>query len=103
MVAKVETTPFDAADYLNSAEDVAAYLDVWLEDGTPQELRAALETVARSRGMSDLARATGISRAGLYKALGPDGNPSFDTVRAVLGSLGLRLAVVSAKEQAEAA
>ena len=102
-MAKVETVPFDAADFLNSADDVAAYLDAWLEDGTPQELRSALETVARSRGMSELARTTGLSRAGLYKALGPDGNPSFDTIRAVLGSLGLRLSVTSVSTQAEAA
>ena len=102
-MAKVETVPFDAADFLNTADDVAAYLDAWLEDGTPQELRSALETVARSRGMSELARATGMSRAGLYKALGPDGNPSFDTIRAVLGSLGLRLSVTSIATQVEAA
>ena len=99
-MGKVETVPFDAADYLNSVEDVAAYLDAWLEDGSPEELRSALEDVARSRGMSELARATGISRAGLYKALGPDGNPSFDTIRAVLGSLGLRLSVTAAAREA---
>lgn len=50
-MSKVETVPFDAADYLNSAEDVAAYLDVWLEDGSPEELRSAFEDVARSRAM----------------------------------------------------
>ncbi len=100
---KVETVPFDAADYLNSAEDVAAYLDAWLEDGSPEELRSALEDVARSRGMSELARATGVSRAGLYKALGPEGNPSFDTIRAVLGSLGLRLSITTIPTKAKAA
>lgn len=102
-MAKLETVPFDAAEFLNSADDVAAYLDTWLEDGSPQELRSALETIARSRGMSKLARATGISRAGLYKALGPEGNPSFDTIRAVLGTLGLRLTVMPVERQAEAA
>ena len=59
----LETTRFDAADYLDSAEDIAAYLDSWLEDGTPEELRAALDAVARSRGISAIARTTGISRA----------------------------------------
>ena len=69
-MAKIETTPFDAADYLGSAEDIAAYLDAYLEDGTLAELLSALNTVARSHGMTDLAQKTGITRAGLYKANG---------------------------------
>jgi probable addiction module antidote protein len=51
-MAKIKTTAFDSADYLNSAEDIAAYLDAYLEDATPEELRNALDTVARSRGIS---------------------------------------------------
>jgi len=65
MMAKIETTAFDSADYLNTAEDIAAYLDAYLEDGTPEEIRAALDTIARSHGISDLAKLTGMSRAGL--------------------------------------
>jgi probable addiction module antidote protein len=99
MMGKVETTAFDSADYLNSAEAIAAYLDAWLEDGTPEELRSALATVARSRGISDLARRSGVSRPGIYKALGQDGNPSFETIRSILSAMGLRLTV----EPAEAA
>ena len=98
-MAKTETTKFDSADYLNSAEAIAAYLDDWLEDGSPEELRHALATVARSKGMSDLARRSGLSRPGIYKALGEDGNPSFETIRSILGAMGLRLTV----EPAEAA
>lgn len=98
-MAKVETTPFDAADYLSTAEDVAAYLDAYLEDGTHDELRAALNNVARSRGMSDIAHKTGITRAGLYKALGEHGNPSFETVQSILHALGLRLAVEPIEER----
>lgn len=98
-MAKTETTKFDSADYLNSAEAIAAYLDAWLEDGSPEELRHALATVARSKGMSDLARRSGLSRPGIYKALGEDGNPSFETIRSILGAMGLRLTV----EPAEAA
>ena len=60
-MARIETTAFDSADYLGSAEAVAAYLDTWLEDGTPDELRRALATVARSHGVSDLARRSGVS------------------------------------------
>lgn len=99
MMAKIETTAFDSADYLNSAEAIAAYLDTWLEDGTPEELRGALATVARSKGISDLARRSGVSRPGIYKALGHDGNPSFETIRSILSAMGLRLTV----EPAEAA
>ena len=98
-MAKIETTKFYSADYLDSAEAIAAYLDAWLEDGTPEELRNALATVARSKGMSDLARRSGLSRPGIYKALGEDGNPSFETMRSILGAMGLRLTV----EPAEAA
>jgi hypothetical protein len=61
-MAKIETTKFDSTDYLNSAEAVAAYLDAYLGDFTPEELRNALATVARSHGISDLARRSGVSR-----------------------------------------
>jgi probable addiction module antidote protein len=91
--AKIETTKFDSADYLDSAEAIAAYLEAYLEDGTPEELRRALATVARSHGISDLARRSGVSRGGIYKALGDDGNPSFETIRSILGAMGLRLTV----------
>lgn len=100
MMAKIETTAFDSADYLNTAEAIAAYLDVYLEDGTPEELREAMATVARSHGVSDLARRSGVSRPGIYKALGQDGNPSFETVRALLAAMGLRLTVEPAEPAA---
>ena len=92
-MGKIETTRFDSADYLNSAEAIAAYLEAYLEDGTPEEWRHALDTVARSHGMSDLAKRSGISRQGIYKALGEDGNPSFETIRSILSAMGLRLTV----------
>lgn len=92
-MGKIETTAFDSADYLDSAEDIAAYLDAYLEEATPEELRGAFDTVARSRGISELSRRSGISRPGIYKALGRDGNPSFETIRSILGAMGLRLAV----------
>lgn len=104
-MAKVETTKFDSADYLNSAEAIAAYLDAYLdaylEDAIPEELRNALATVARSHGISDLARRSGISRPGIYKALDENGNPSFETVRAILSAMGLRLTVEPADSQAK--
>ena len=99
-MARIKTTDFDSADYLDSAEAIAAYLDTYLEDGTPEELRAALATVARSKGVSDLARRSGVSRPGIYKALGEDGNPSFETMRSILTAMGLRLTVEPAEQAA---
>ena len=95
--AKTKTVPYDVAEQLRTPEEMAAYLDAWLEDGTPEELRNALATVARSHGISDLARRSGVSRPGIYKALGEDGNPSFETIRSILGAMGLRLTVEPAE------
>lgn len=91
----VETKPWDAADVLSTPEDIAAYLDTYLEDGTPEELLRALNTIARSRGMSGLARQTGISREALYRAFSENGNPTLDTLVRVMKALGVRLAVAA--------
>ena len=84
---------FDSADYLNTFEDVAAYLEAVLEDADddPAVIAAALGAVARSRNLSQIARDAGMSREGLYKALSADGNPSLATVMKVAHALGLRL------------
>lgn len=91
----IETKPWDAAEVLNTPADIAAYLDAWLEDGTPEELLRALSTVARARGMTELARQSGISREALYRALSESGNPTLDTLVRVLKALGVRLAVAA--------
>jgi probable addiction module antidote protein len=65
----LETTRWDAADTLQTKEDIAAYLDAVLEDGDPELLKAALGDIARAKGMTDIARAAGLGRTGLYKAL----------------------------------
>lgn len=90
-----ETRPWDAADALRSKEDIAAYLDAVLEDGDPELLKAALGDVARSKGMTEIADATGLGRTNLYKALSPEGNPEFATVAKVLKALGLRLRIAA--------
>jgi probable addiction module antidote protein len=100
MMPAIETSNFDSADYLNNAENIAAYLDAYLEESTAEEFRKALGTVARSHGMSDLARRTGVTRAGIYKALGPTGNPSFETIRELLSAMGLRLTVEAVDAEA---
>lgn len=91
----IETRPWDAAETLNTPADIAAYLDAYLEDGTPEELLRAVKTIARSRGMTELARQTGISREALYRAFSEQGNPTLDTLLRVLKALGVRLAVAA--------
>lgn len=86
-------TLFDAAEYLKSPEEMAAYLDACLEDdpGDGSLIRAALNDIARARGMTQVARDAGIGRESLYKALGEQGNPEFATVMKVIQALGFKL------------
>jgi probable addiction module antidote protein len=84
---------WDASEYLDTNEDIAAYLNAALEDGDPALITAALGDVARAKGMTQLSKETGITRDGLYKALSPTGNPSFDTVCKVIKAFGLKLDV----------
>ncbi|MDE1007601.1 MAG: putative addiction module antidote protein [Paraburkholderia fungorum] len=87
----VKFSRYDTADYLKSEEEIAAYLDAVMEDGDPALIAAALGDVARARNISKLARDTGMSREGIYRALSGEGNPSFATVLKIAGALGLRL------------
>jgi probable addiction module antidote protein len=89
----LRTTAFDAADYLDSAEAVAAYIDAALETGDAAFIAAALGDVARAKGMTKLAREANVTRDSLYKALKQDGNPTLSTFMGVLSSLGLELHV----------
>ncbi|MBC5766065.1 addiction module antidote protein [Ramlibacter albus] len=86
---------YNAAEYLKTPEDVAAYLELCFEEaqGDPAVIAAALGTAARASGMSQVAREAGLTREGLYKALSADGNPSLSTIVKVLAALGLRMAV----------
>jgi probable addiction module antidote protein len=90
-MAKTRTRKWDAAEHLKTDEDMAAYLEAALEEDDPSLVAAALGDIARAKGMSELARQTGLGRESLYKALSPDGNPEFSTVLKVLKALGLRL------------
>lgn len=83
-------TRWDAADHLQTDEDIALYLDACAEEGDPQLILAALGDVARARNMMQLAKDAGMSRAGLYKALNGKGNPSFATVMKVTRAMGLK-------------
>lgn len=90
-MAKTRTRKWDAAEHLKSDADMAAYLEAALEDGDPALVAAALGDIARAKGMSGIARQTGLGRESLYKALSRDGNPEISTVLKVVKALGLRL------------
>jgi probable addiction module antidote protein len=89
-------TPFDAADYLDNEETIAAYLTAALEDENPDMFLVAVKDVARARGMTQLAKDTGLGRESLYKALAPGAKPRYDTLLKVLRALGVSLHVKSA-------
>jgi probable addiction module antidote protein len=93
----VETSTWDAAEHLETEEDMAAYLDAALEDGDPALVVAALGDIARAKGMSQIAREAGLGRASLYKALSGSGNPEFATILKVVRALGLELHVEAAR------
>lgn len=95
-MAKLKTRPFDMANYLSDEADVAEYMRQVMEDGVPALLGAALGDVARARGMSKLAKDTGLSRESLYKSLSGERAPSTDTLFKVTKALGLKLTIVAA-------
>ncbi len=84
---------FDPADYLDNETTIAAYLTACLEDADDALFVAALGDVARARGMTQLAADTGLGRESLYKALSPGTHPRHDTIRRVIGALGLRITI----------
>ncbi|EIF5112625.1 addiction module antidote protein [Escherichia coli] len=91
-MTELKLKKWDSAEYLKSEEDIAAYLDACLEEAGDDAafIAAALGDIARARGMTRLAKETGIGRESLYKALSGDGNPSFGTILKVTKALGLR-------------
>ena len=88
---KTEIAPFDAADYLNDEETIAEYLTAALEDPNPEMFLVAVKDVARARGMTQLAKDTGLGRESLYKALAPGAHPRYETIMKVVRALGVKL------------
>ena len=93
MGSKIALRQWDVLDHLKTEEDIELYFDACVEKdpGDGSLIRAALGDIARARGMSQLARDTGLAREGLYKALSAEGNPEFATVMKVIKALGLKL------------
>ena len=100
---ETKTAPYDVAEFLETPEEMAAYLEACIEEanGDAAFIAKALGDIARVKGMTQIARETGLSRESLYKALSGERSPSFDTVLKVISALGLKLSA-SAKEMAEA-
>lgn len=89
----MEMRPFDPANYLQTEEDILYYLEAAMEGNDPKHIASALGDVARSKGMSEIARKSGLGRQALYNALSDNGNPTLETLMAVLDALGLQLSV----------
>lgn len=96
MAKKLKTRTWDAAEHLETEEDMAAYLEAALAEGDPALIGAALGDIARAKGMTQIARDTGLGRESLYKALSPDGNPEFSTILKVVNALGFKLHATTA-------
>ena len=87
----VKTTRWDVASHLDTPERIVLYLEAVFEEGDPQLIAAAIGDVARARGMTQLAKDTGLTREALYRSLSEQGNPELSTVLKVLGALGIKL------------
>jgi probable addiction module antidote protein len=84
---------FDVVDYLKTDADIAEYLTVVLEDGDPALFVAAIGDIARAKGMTDIAKKSGVTRESLYRALKIEARPRFETVTRVIHALGMKLSV----------
>ena len=101
---RTKTAPYDVAEFLETPEEMAAYLEACIQEseGDSAFIAKALGDIARAKGMTQIARETGLSRESLYKALSGDRSPSFDTILKVISALGLKLSA-NVKEVAKVA
>ena len=94
-MAKLKTTPFDPAEYLKTDAACAEFLQAAFEEGDPADIARAFGIVARARGMTKLAKETGLTREALYRTLSEEGNPTLDTLLKVSKAFGMHLTVSS--------
>jgi probable addiction module antidote protein len=99
---KPQTRPFDMAEHLPDEQAIAEYMSLVLEEGDPDELVRALGHIAKARGMTEIAKSSGLTREALYKALRPGSHPRFDTILKVIHALGLRLETHAGRQSAAA-
>ena len=84
-------TKFEASDYLDSEEAIAEYLNACFEEGGLDLFLVGIGDAAKARGMAEIARASGLGRESLYKALAPGAHPRHETVLKVINALGLKM------------
>jgi len=89
----IKTSRLDIAEWLETDADIQEFLAETAREGTPSDLVHALNIAARARGMSEIARQSGLTRASLYKSLSESGNPQFDTIARICGAFGMKLTV----------
>lgn len=94
-MAKAKFAPFNAADYLDDENVIAEYLAAALEDPNPEVFLLAISNVAKARGIAKIAKDSGLGRESLYKALAPGAKPRYDTVRKLVGALGVRWTIAA--------
>ena len=90
----MNTRSFDIAEFLESDDDIRQFLEEAASTGDTSDLIHALNIAARARGMSEVARQSGVTRASLYKSLSENGNPRLDTISKIAGAFGCRLTLV---------
>lgn len=90
---KLEILPVDTSEFLTDEETIQEYLRLAVEDNDPEYFLIALGNVAKARGMSEIARKSGLSREGLYKALSPNSHPRHETLQKILGALGFEFTI----------
>lgn len=90
---KQNLRPFDVSSYLDSDEAIAEYLSSVLEDGDNDEIIRAIGHIAKAKGMSQIAKDTGLGRESLYKTFAPGSKPRFDTIAKIVQSLGFHLQI----------
>jgi probable addiction module antidote protein len=91
----IELKNYDVAEHLNNDEEIRLYLEAAFEDGDPAIIKNAISNVVRARGMTAMAKESGVSRETLYKAFAENGNPTLDTLMKVTKALGVRLAIAA--------
>lgn len=93
-----KTSPYDVAEHLRTPDEMAAYLDAWLDEAPDDAagIANALGNIARAKGMTQVAKDAGLSRESLYRALSAEGNPSFATILKVAKALGVKLHAAAA-------
>ena len=94
----IKTSPYDVAEHRRTPEEMAAYLDAWLDEapGDAAGIAKALGNIARAKGMTQIAKDAGLSRESLYRAFSVEGNPSFATILKVAKALGVKLHAAAA-------